>query len=119
MQRTIAEENYGVTRQALTKTMIEDFRVPVPPLHEQRRIVAKIGSLSEWRKGVCDELVTSSRGIVRYSMLSVTEISQLFDDLAKAASKKAEPIISNVALMNTGSTDRSLDVHRTCPAIPA
>jgi type I restriction enzyme S subunit len=46
MQRTIAEENYGVTRQALTKTMIEDFRLPVPPLQEQRRIVAKIGSLS-------------------------------------------------------------------------
>ena len=35
-------------------------------------------------------------------MLSITEISQLFDDITKAASKKAEPIISNVVLMNAG-----------------
>jgi len=32
----------------------------------------------------------------------VTEVSQLFDDIRKAASKKAEPIISNVVLMNAG-----------------
>ena len=35
-------------------------------------------------------------------MLSITEISQLFDDITKAASKKAEPIICNVVLMNAG-----------------
>ena len=35
-------------------------------------------------------------------MLSITEISQLFDDIANAASKKAEPIICNVVLMNAG-----------------
>ena len=35
-------------------------------------------------------------------MLSVTEISQLFGDITKAASKKAEPIIYNVVLMNAG-----------------
>ena len=46
----------------------------------------------EWRKGFCDESVTSPRGIVRQPMLSITEISQLFDDITKAASKKAEPI---------------------------
>jgi hypothetical protein len=35
-------------------------------------------------------------------MLSITEISQLFDDITKAASKKAKPIICNVVLMNAG-----------------
>jgi hypothetical protein len=35
-------------------------------------------------------------------VLSVTEISQLFDGITKAASKKAEPIICNVVLMNAG-----------------
>ena len=35
-------------------------------------------------------------------MLSVPEISQLFDDIMKAASKKAEPIIYDVVLMNAG-----------------
>jgi hypothetical protein len=35
-------------------------------------------------------------------MLNITEISRLFDDITKAASKKAKPIISNVVLMNAG-----------------
>jgi hypothetical protein len=39
---------------------------------------------------------------VRFSVLSAPEVSQLFDDVMKAASKKAEPIICNVVLMNAG-----------------
>jgi hypothetical protein len=39
---------------------------------------------------------------VRCSVLTVPEISRLFDDITKAASKKAEPIICNVVLMNAG-----------------
>ena len=35
-------------------------------------------------------------------MLSVAEISQLFDDITKAASKKPEPIKCDVVLMNAG-----------------
>ena len=35
-------------------------------------------------------------------MLNITEISRLFDDIRKAASKKAEPIICNAVLMNAG-----------------
>ena len=35
-------------------------------------------------------------------MLNITEISRLFDDITKAASNKAGPIISNVVLMNAG-----------------
>ena len=39
---------------------------------------------------------------LRCSVLSVPEVSQLFDDIMKAASKKAEPIVCNVVLMNAG-----------------
>ena len=46
MQRFVLEENYGLTRQALTKGMIEDIAVPLPPLAEQRRIVAKLDALT-------------------------------------------------------------------------
>jgi hypothetical protein len=35
-------------------------------------------------------------------MLSVPEVSQLFDDIVQAATKKTEPTISNVVLMNAG-----------------
>ena len=44
-------------------------------------------------------------------MLSITEISQLFDNIAKAANKKAEPIICNVVLINAGrQTDVSISL---------
>jgi hypothetical protein len=40
-------------------------------------------------------------------VLSVTENSQWLDDITKAASKKTEPIICNVVLMNA---DRQTEV---------
>lgn len=45
VQRMIWTEQYGVTRQALTKGQILDFDIPLPPLGEQRRIVAKLTEL--------------------------------------------------------------------------
>jgi type I restriction enzyme, S subunit len=38
----INECQVGATRQALTKQMIEDWQVPLPPLEEQQRVVAEI-----------------------------------------------------------------------------
>lgn len=45
VQRMIWTEQYGVTRQALTKGQILDFDIPLPSLSEQRRIVAKLEKL--------------------------------------------------------------------------
>jgi type I restriction enzyme S subunit len=44
-QAVIFAVEVGATRQALTKQMILDFDVPIPPEHEQDRIVAKIEEL--------------------------------------------------------------------------
>jgi len=44
-QDIIFQIETGVTRQALTKEMILNFEVPITPLNEQRRIVAKIEEL--------------------------------------------------------------------------
>ena len=38
-QKYILDTEVGATRQALTKTSIEDFKIPLPPLPEQKRIV--------------------------------------------------------------------------------
>lgn len=45
VQEMISTEQYGVTRQALTKGQILEFDIPVPPYSEQQRIVAKLAFL--------------------------------------------------------------------------
>lgn len=55
IQIWIKKENYGVTRPALTKSMIENLTVPIPSLHEQQQIVYEIES----RLSVCDKLAQS------------------------------------------------------------
>ena len=52
VQRMIDDIQVGATRQALTKGMIEQFAVPLPPLAEQKRIVAKVDELM----ALCDRL---------------------------------------------------------------
>lgn len=52
IQRMIDEIQVGATRQALTKGMIELFQIPLPPLAEQKRIVAKVDELM----ALCDRL---------------------------------------------------------------
>ena len=41
-QRFIMDSQAGATRQALTKVLIEDFRIPLPPLEVQKRIAANL-----------------------------------------------------------------------------
>lgn len=45
MQGTINSENYGVTRQALTKQQILDFTIPLPSLDEQKEIDRRVGQM--------------------------------------------------------------------------
>jgi type I restriction enzyme S subunit len=45
VQMHIMSAEYGVTRQALTKGQILNFEIPLPPLAEQKRIVAKVVEL--------------------------------------------------------------------------
>jgi type I restriction enzyme S subunit len=44
-QFIIFDVQVGATREALTKSMIESFEIPLPPLAEQRRIVTKVDAL--------------------------------------------------------------------------
>lgn len=45
MQALFGSENYGVTRQALTKQQILDFDIPVPTQEEQNEIVRRVEAL--------------------------------------------------------------------------
>jgi len=55
IQNWIANANYGVTRQALTKSMLENLEIPLPLIQEQTEIVRQIES----RLSVCDKVEQS------------------------------------------------------------
>jgi type I restriction enzyme S subunit len=56
VQQMIWGEQYGVTRQALTKSQILDFQIPLAPPNEQRRIVERIDALFEQVTSARDHL---------------------------------------------------------------
>lgn len=47
VQNLIDDVQVGATREALTKAMIEQFEIPVPPLAEQAQILAKVDQLMD------------------------------------------------------------------------
>jgi type I restriction enzyme S subunit len=52
VQNLIESIQVGATREALTKGMVSSFEIPLPPLAEQKRIVAKVEELL----ALCDRL---------------------------------------------------------------
>jgi type I restriction enzyme S subunit len=70
MQGAITNENYGVTRQALTKQQILDFDIPVAPRPEQKRIADKLDALIA-RVGACRERLDRVPGILKRFRQSV------------------------------------------------
>jgi type I restriction enzyme S subunit len=62
----IAEEAGGTTRQRSAGGRLKALEIPVPPSAEQRRIVAKIDSLSEKSKRARDRLGHVPRLVERY-----------------------------------------------------
>jgi type I restriction enzyme, S subunit len=66
MQDFVAGENYGVTRQALTKEMIENITLPLPSPEEQKLIVSKLDNLLGHSKKAREDLSRIPRLGERY-----------------------------------------------------
>ncbi len=96
IQVMIDDVQVGATRQALTKGMIERFEIPLPPLAEQKRIVAKVDALM----ALCDRLEAQQR-----------ERDARHADLARAS----------VSRFNEDPTPENLKLlfHPACPIDPA
>jgi type I restriction enzyme, S subunit len=65
-QSMIWTRQVGMSREGLSKKVLDQFQIPLPPLAEQRRIVAKIDELM----ARCDEL-EKLRGDRHYSLTTV------------------------------------------------
>jgi type I restriction enzyme, S subunit len=86
VQEMIWTEQYGVTRQALTKGQILDFRIPLPPLAEQQRIVAKLETLLT-RVNACQQRLTQIPVVLkrfRQSVLAAACSGRLTADWRRA-----------------------------------
>lgn len=82
MQEKIWADNYGVTRQALTKQQILDFDVPFPPLGEQKRIADKLAAVLA-RVDACRDRLDRIPGILkrfRQSVLTAATAGKLTED---------------------------------------
>ena len=76
VQRMVDEIQVGATRQALTKGMIEQFDIPLPPLAEQKRIVAKVDELM----ALCDRLEAQQQEReTRHSALARASLARFAD----------------------------------------
>jgi type I restriction enzyme S subunit len=85
----------GATREAITKSHIEEFSIPLPPLKEQRRIAAildKADALRRKRKRALDILGSLSQSI----------FLEMFGDLVEAKSIARGTISDWVADFDTG-----------------
>lgn len=77
VQRMIDDIQVGATRQALTKAMIEQFRIPLPLLAEQQRIVAKVDELM----ALCDRLEAQQQEReTRHIALARASLARFADD---------------------------------------
>lgn len=88
MQTKITIENYGATRQALTKSAIENFIIQLPTLPEQQRIVEEI----EKRFAVVDELEKAvNEGLEKADKLKQSILKKAFEGKLVAQNPNDEP----------------------------
>lgn len=65
-QKHIFDSQAGATRQALTKGLIEEFRIPLPPLAEQHRIAAILDeqmAAVERARAACEAQLEAARAL--------------------------------------------------------
>lgn len=109
MQSDIGDENYGVTRQALTKQQILDFEIPLAPLPEQKRIADKLDALLA-RVDACRERLDRVPGILkrfRQSVLAAATSGELTRKWREARGVTWEPLVISIGALGevvTGST---------------
>ena len=92
MQQRIWADNYGVTRQALTKQQISSFEIPLAPLPEQIRIADKLDSVLA-RVDACRDRLDRLPALLkrfRQSILAAANSGRLTADWRRERGQGAE-----------------------------
>jgi type I restriction enzyme, S subunit len=98
-QDIITHVNYGATRQALTKSTIEDFAFPLPSLAEQKRIVAKLDALNAKSASARTELARIETLVSRYKQ---AVLSKAFSGDSIGVKVQERLLLSEVIALRTG-----------------
>jgi type I restriction enzyme, S subunit len=87
-QKWIQEENYGGTREALTKTMILDYEVSKPSVDEQKEIVSQVELLFTLADNIESKIEASK---IRVDKLTQSILSKAFKGELVMQDPKDEP----------------------------
>jgi type I restriction enzyme S subunit len=111
MQDRIWADNYGVTRQALTKQQILGFNIPLPPIPEQKRIADKLDSVLA-RVDACRDRLDRFPALLkrfRQSILAAATSGRLTTDFPREnGNKLAVPLQQSLTSIRTGPFGSSL-----------
>ncbi len=106
MQGAITAENYGVTRQALTKQQILDFAIPLPTSQEQQEIVRRVEALFAFADRIETRLTEARAQVER---LTPATLAKAFRGELVPQDPNDEPasvLLSNLKKPYSGSVDR-------------
>lgn len=106
LRGSFAEKSRGVGIHHIGRTRLAEWRIPIPPLPEQRRIVATLeGQLSRIDAAI---KITRSTG-AKSSALSMSLLKNIFD--LSSARSRGWPMkrLGEVVLVASGNTPRGLD----------
>ncbi|WP_319231095.1 restriction endonuclease subunit S [Draconibacterium orientale] len=94
LKRNIAEISSlsnSTTFAEVNKSSIKSFKISLPPLHEQKRIVSKLDALFE---RIDKSIALLEENITQTELLVASSLDRIFDDLSKKYSEK--PLLQHV-----------------------
>ena len=103
-ENEIASKGTGTTFDAITRNQLKNLEIPVPPMAEQRRIVAKLEVLFAQLDAAVDSLQKAQRQLQRYrrSILKAAFEGELTREWREGYSGELEPMpISEIATPNS------------------
>ena len=103
-ENEIANKGTGTTFNAITGNQLKNFAIPVPPLAEQRRIVAKLEVLFTQLDAAVDSLKKAQGQLQRYrrSILKAAFEGELTREWREGYSGELEPMsVSEIATLNS------------------